>query len=108
MKNTGIPKLVYGSTLTGRRKGGPSRKDEGTNTVKTAQYCNGLYPVAAGIAVAPVVYYYYYYYSYYYSYYYYYYYYYGYISTFAVKLQKNVRPTATYNSPYHVWEMRYT
>jgi hypothetical protein len=98
MKDTSIPKLVYGSTLTGRRKVGPSKKDEGTNTVKTEKSCNGLYPVVVAIAVAALCYYYYYYY--------YYYCYYWYMCTFAVNLQNHVRPTVPYNSPYHVWEMQ--
>jgi len=62
MKDTSIPKLVYGSTMTGRRKVGPSRKDEWANTLKTEQACNGLYHVAAVIIAVAAVYYYYYYY----------------------------------------------
>jgi len=62
MKDTGIPMLVYGSTMTGRRKVGPSRKDEGANNVETKQACNGLYRVTAVIIAVAAVYYYYYYY----------------------------------------------
>jgi len=58
MMDTGIPKLVYGSTMTGRRKIDPSRRDEGANTVKTEQACNGLHYVAAVIVAVAAGYYY--------------------------------------------------
>jgi hypothetical protein len=47
MKETGVPKLVYGATVTGRREVCIQGQGGGTNSVKTAQACHCLCPVAA-------------------------------------------------------------